>query len=179
MRSDRAHVGADRFVPHFENHVVVRTVFLSGIFKELDCIASAAVRTFDVPVDNHVNVVFDSGIDHVLEVTLLEGFALRAAQVATALVFEFFLGHTHCKADNFDVHLLHHGVHGFFRIENGRTVGTRAPEEAHALDLNSLACILRAGSHKLTTAGLKFTVCANRADTASTNCHSRSYGSAH
>ena len=179
VRSDRSHIGTDRFVPDFENHVVVFAIFLSGIFEELDSFRSIAVCTFDVPVDNHVNVVFDSGIDHVLEVALLQGFTLRAAQVATALVLELFLSHTHCKADDFDVHLLHHGVHGLFGIENGRAICTRTPEEAHALDLDGLVGVVRASTGKLAAICLKFTISAYRPSTVSTNCHSRRYGSAH
>ena len=179
MRGDRTHVGTDRFVPDFENHVVVFAIFLGGIFEELDSFRSIAVCTFDVPVDNHVDVVFDGGIDHVLEVAFLQGFALRAAQVATALVLELFLSHAHCKADDFDVHLLHHGVHGLFGIENGRAICTRTPEEAHALDLDGLVGVIRASTGKLAAICLKFTISAYRPSTVSTNCHSRRYGSAH
>ena len=178
MRSDCAHAGTCRFVPHFENHVVVGTIFLGCVLEELDGFAGIAVCTFDVPVDNYVDVVVDGCVHDVLEVAPLQGLALFAAQVAAALILEFFLGDTHGEADDFDIHLSYHRVDGFFGIEHGGTVCSRAPEKAHALHLDSLVGIIRAGSGEFASVCLEFAVGAYRAKPACADGHGGSRGQA-
>ena len=165
-----------RFVPNFENHVVVLAVFLGCIFEELDSSVSKAIGAFDVPVDNHVNVFVNGCIHHRLEQSLLEAFATR--RVRTARAVELFVSGTESKTHNFDTHVVNQAVDTFFGVEVGRIGVARAPEEAHTLDLNSLLRVFRARTRKLATICDEFTVCAHRANTACSHCHCRSHGSA-
>ena len=165
-----------RFVPDFENHVVVLAVFLGCIFEELDSIVSKAIRRFDVPVNDDVNVLIDSSIHYGLEQSLLETFATR--RVRTTRAVELFVSGTKSKAHNFDTHVVNQAVDTFFGVEVGRIGVARAPEEAHTLDLNSLLRVFRARTRKLATVCDEFTVRAHRANTASGHCHGRGHSSA-
>ena len=155
------------FVPDFKNHVVVFTVGLCSIVKELDGVIGIASRAFDVPVNNHVNVVFDGSVHHVLEVSLLQVFT--TGDIATTLVKA--VAHAHSKAEHFDAHVLHHEVHGLFGIECRSTVSSGTPEKAHALHLDSFVLILRARTRELAAICFKFTVSAYRTHPVRTDCH--------
>ena len=171
MRSDGTHGSAVLgFVPHFENHVVVGAVLLGGKLEELDGVVSVSVAAFDVPVDNHVDVVVDGGVHHVHEHCLLEVFT--ASEVATALV-EFIIFYTHGKTDDFDIHLTHHVIDCGFVVEERSTVRSGTPEKAHALHLHGRILVLRARTGELAAIGLEFPVCADGAQTACTDGHGR------
>ena len=173
MGLHRTHI-AGRFVPDFENHVVSLAEFLGGPSKEFLRFVGIARRAFNVPVKDDVNVVFDSGADHLRDHGLLVVFTTR--RIGTTMAVKLFISNTESEAEHFDSHVLHHEAHSLGCIVNKGAICSRAPEKAHALDLHGLVLVRRAGTRQLATIGHQLTVRAHRTYTAGNHSHSSRYG---
>ena len=97
----RVAAGILRLVVDFKNHVVIAAPPLGHVAKELLGLAGITLRTMAMVVDNHVDVVIDSGLDHRIHQALVVIHFREVVAIAPVLV------DTHGSADNLNFLVLY------------------------------------------------------------------------
>ena len=126
-----------------------------------------------MPVDNHIDIILDSRLYHGFQHFLL--IFSCTCQIAPTIIPRF--ANTHGKADDFNFHLLHHGIDCCLRIKIRSGGICRTPIKAHALDLDFVSRCTISRTRAINTAmtirvlaGLQLTVLAHRTHTSRSHC---------
>ena len=128
-----------RFIENFENHVVIAAPLLSHVAEEGLCVVDIVASLMAMIVDNHVDIVVNSRLNHGVHQTLVLVHVAKVVPATPILI------HTHGCADNLDILLFYQAIHNAGCPERGTHVAGNAPEKAHALHghfgttLNALA----------------------------------------